>query len=188
MFILDSIDEGLWLGLSDSESEGLFVSDVGDVLAHVFEIVGGDITSNQYQWANEWTDLGLDTTLNGVKMSSSGVWGIENENRKLNAVCVYNIIPDDCSRCLNKEFCRYKDESKTESECICPDMTEGEICEKDLCPCLNGGQCRLNNDTNDTECLCPYPFHGNNCELGEIRPLQKGLTICLRIVYNIWPI
>ena len=98
-----------WLGISDSEQEGIFKTDNGDILHHVFKNMAGYETSiNQYKWMNQLTNLSLNTTLNGVKMSSMGIFEIENENREFDAVCIYNILPDDCSKCFNSEFCRFK--------------------------------------------------------------------------------
>ena len=115
------------------------------------------------------TNLSLDTSFNGVKISSSGQWQIEDENQKLDAFCIYNILPNDCSTCLYPEFCKFKDQSKNETECLCPFMTTGKNCEIDKCQCLNGGQCYTNDETNQVECLCPYPFNGKYCESGKIK-------------------
>ena len=134
---------------------------------------------------NQLTNLSLDTSLNGVKISSSGQWLIEDEDRELDAVCIYNILPDDCSTCLYKDFCKFKDQSKNETECLCPFMTTGENCEIDECQCLNGGQCYMDSvtrtvthtqwighldhdETNQIKCLCPHPFNGKYCESGKI--------------------
>ena len=88
---------GFWLGISDSEQEGIFKTDNGNILHHVFKNVASEISVNQYEWMNQLTNLSLDTTLNGVKISASGQWQIEDENRELDAVCIYNILPDDCN-------------------------------------------------------------------------------------------
>ena len=160
---------GFWLGISDSEQEGIFKTDNGDILHHVFKNVASEKSINKYEWMNQWTNLSLDTSLNGVKISSSGQWQIEDENRELDAVCIYNILPDDCLTCLYKEFCKFKYQSKNETECLCPFMTEGKNCEIDECKCLNGGQCFTNDKTKQVECLCPHPFNGKYCESGKIK-------------------
>ena len=123
---------------------------------------------NQYTWMDKWTNLSVDTNLNGVKLSRSGQWEIEDENRELDAVCIYNVLPDDCSTCLNKEFCRFTDQSKEETKCLCPAMTKGENCQINECSCINGGQCFFNDETDRFECLCPYPFNGKYCESGKL--------------------
>ena len=123
---------------------------------------------NQFIWIDTWTNLSLDINLNFGNQSLSGQLEIENEERELDTVCVYDILPDNCSKCLFKELCRYKDQTKNETECLCPLMTKGENCEIDECPCLNGGKCYLNDEHNRFECLCPYPFNGKYCESGKI--------------------
>ena len=115
-----------------------------------------------------WTNLSLDSNLIIGNQSSSFQVDIKQRNRELDTVCVYNILPDDCSKCLYREFCKYRDQTKNEIECLCPLMTKGENCEIDECPCLNGGKCYLHDEHNRFECLCPYPFHGKYCESGEI--------------------
>ena len=168
--ITDLHGKDFWLGISDSDQEGIFKTDNGDILHHIFKnMASNEISINQYEWMNQLTNLSLNTTLNGVKISSVGTFEIENENRELDAVCIYNILPDDCSTCLYKDFCKYKDQSKNETECLCPFMTEGENCEIDECKCLNGGQCYTNDETRQVECLCPHPFNGKYCESGKIK-------------------
>ena len=75
-------------------------------------------------------------------------------------------IPDEsCSRCQNESFCRYKDTSRKETECVCKKTTEGENCEIDLCSkCQNGGYCDFKDATNEIQCICSFPFHGEFCE------------------------
>ena len=162
-------DAGLWLGISDSEQEGIFKSDNGYILHHVFKTITGERNINQYNWTDKWTNLSQNTSLNGVKMSSSGQWEIENENRELDAVCIFNILLTECSSCLNQEFCITNNRNQNEYECLCPATTKGDKCEINDCQCLNGGQCYTNDITNRIECLCPHPFNGKYCESGEIK-------------------
>ena len=111
----------------------------------------------------------------GVFMNDVGEWDWTDETSLFNAVCVYNIPDENCSKCQNESFCRYKDVSRTETECICKRTTEGENCEFDLCSnCQNGGYCDFENATtdlnvedatkNEKQCICPYPFFGEFCE------------------------
>ena len=126
------------------------------------------ISVNEFTWIETWTNLSIDSNLIIGNQSSSVQLEIKQRNRELDTVCVYNILPDDCSKCLYREFCKYKDQTKNEIECLCPLMTKGENCEIDECPCFNGGKCYLNDEHNRFECLCPYPFNGKYCESGEI--------------------
>ena len=102
---------------------------------------------------NEWTEK-------DVFMTYTGVWEWAEENNSFNAICVYNIIPDEnCSKCQNESACKFDKREEKEIECVCRKMTEGEFCETDLCShCKNGGYC------DENKCICPYPFHGRNCE------------------------
>ena len=115
-----------------------------------------------------WTNLSLESNLNIGDQSSSVQLELMQQNRELDTVCIYNIVPDDCSKCSSRELCKYKDQTKNEIECLCPFLTNGENCEIDECPCLNGGKCYLNEKNNRFECLCPYPFTGKYCESGKI--------------------
>ena len=101
-----------------------------------------------------------------VVMTYTGEWMLAEENELINSVCVYNIIPDhSCSKCRDKDFCRYTGNARDETICICQNMLNGEHCEIDSCShCQNGGYCQIDDLTNQTHCVCPYPFHGDNCE------------------------
>ena len=114
---------------------------------------------------------------NYVFMTNTGEWEWTNEsedgNEVLDAVCVYNIIPDECSKCPEESFCRYTDSERKKTECVCQKMIEGEHCEINSCShCQNGGFCSKNHippdGTNpghdEIKCICPYPFHGDYCE------------------------
>ena len=141
-------DETLWLGVSDSEQTGIFRTDFDLTLHQVFKTNENEITGSKFEWTN--TNLKHDSSSKGVKMSKSGQWQMEDEHNLLNAICVYDIIPDECSECLNENFCRFKNSTRTEVECICPAMTEGDKCEIDLCRhCSEEVQCLLNTETGD---------------------------------------
>ena len=108
-------------------------------------------------------------------MTESGEWQIKDESQKLDAFCVYNIIPESCSNCFNSNFCRYKENSTDKTEFVCPDMQEGENCETNLCSiCLNGGYCANSDVKEEIQCFCPYPFEGENCERSK---LKSGLGL-----------
>ena len=163
-------NESLWLGLSDAEQDGLYTTDYNATILHfVVQRPEGEISGSKYKWTNR--SLTLNSDLNGVILSNNGYWLMEHESKtELDSICVYNIIPDECEKCPDKNFCRYTDRSQSTVECICPAMNEGGNCERSLCKglqCLNGGQCYLNDQTRKTECFCPYPFHGKECESGK---------------------
>ena len=168
----------LWLGLSDEEQDGLYKTDDTNTLLHfVIDRPDGEISGSRYKWTE--TNFALNgkstgTSLSGVKLSNvtfnepniTGLWQMEDENdNELDTICVYNIIPNECDKCPDKNFCRLTDRSRKEVECICP-IVKGENCDTDLCDglqCFNGGECFLNN-REKPECFCPYPFHGKHCE------------------------
>ena len=159
----------LWLGVSNSNdtSARIFKTDNGQLLFGALAQSHAEIEINQYDWINGTSTL--NSGLNGVAMSKSGLWQGSKEDELLDSVCIFNIIPDECSKCLNEEYCRYKDGHQEEVECICPNSTQGDHCEKNLCPqCLNEGQCYDDPETSETECACIHPFHGKRCELGEL--------------------
>ena len=171
-------NESLWLGLSDVEDRNdkrIYKSDHDDAILHfIIKRPGGDLSGSKYAWTDQNFTLNgksTETPLTGVKLSNAGQWQMVDENEtELDAICVYNIIPDGCKKCRNQNFCRYTDRSRSEVECICPVVQEGENCERDLCEglqCINGGQCYLNDETRKAECICPYPFHGKNCVSSE---------------------
>ena len=104
-----------------------------------------------------------------VFMKNNGEWDWTDENVLFDAVCVYDMTPDEksCSRCQNDSVCRYKttDNSRSETECVCQKTSVGFNCEIDLCShCQNGGYCDFSCDFCEIQCICPYPFHGENCE------------------------
>ena len=159
----------LWLGVSNSNitASRIFETDEGHLLFGLFTQSFAEIEVNQFSWINSTATL--NSGLNGVSMSKSGQWQGSNENELLDSVCIFNILPENCSKCLNQDYCRFKDEHRNEVECICPNSTQGEDCKTNLCPqCLNGGQCYFNPETRETECACRQPFHGNHCEFSEL--------------------
>ena len=161
--------EKLWLGVSNwyDTVQRIFRTDDGQILFGVLTEFDVKIQINQYGWINGTT--ALNSGLNSVSMSNSGQWIGSNEMELLDTVCIFNILPDDCSKCLNQEYCRYKYGNRNEVECVCPDSTRGDHCEINLCAqCLNGGQCYINPETSETECICIHPFYGEKCELREL--------------------
>ena len=191
-------DEGLWLDVSYDANEGIkstnghsfirFVrtfndkNDQVDISYRDNSMKTEEFTEIKY---NDWVNLtnkhaGYYSKWGekDVFMTNTGNWewvdyNVEYENEEYDAVCVYNIIPEECSECQEESFCRYKDSKRKETECVCQKMTEGEYCEIDSCShCQNGGFCKINNispdgtnsDHDEIKCVCPYPFHGDYCE------------------------
>ena len=141
-------NDTLWLGVSDSEEAGIYRTDFDFTLYQVSKIHDTEIIGSRFEWSN--TTFKHESSLKGVKMSKSGQWQLEDEQNLLNAICVYDIIPDECSECLNENFCRFKNSTWTEVECICPVMTEGDKCEQDLCRhCSDEVECLQNTETGD---------------------------------------
>ena len=64
---------------------------------------------------NLWLDLTFDFDTwpdQDVFMNDVGQWDWTNETVLFDAVCIYDIIPDEsCSKCQNESFCRYKDKA-----------------------------------------------------------------------------
>ena len=120
-----------------------------------------------------------DPGFKDVTLSSDGVWKTADEQLSINAVCVYNIEQDnDCSKCFDKDFCRYTDRTRQETECVCPVNRLGDNCQYDMCDCRNGGYCRFNYQSYDTECVCPILFAGLRCEYG--KKIMSCTLVCLK--------
>ena len=79
-----------------------------DPRAKYYDWVKMDLTSR--------FDEGLDF-LNGVTMTYTGEWKSVDLDQMVNTICVYNIIPESCSKCPEQFFCRYQD-NRIETECI----------------------------------------------------------------------
>ena len=102
-----------------------------------------------------------------VVMTNMGKWSAVSGSEEFDSVCIYNILPNEkCSKCLDKEFCRFTDRKKQKTECICPKNREGQFCKTNSCRshCQNRGYCQQNNQTEEMDCICRYPFQGKRCE------------------------
>ena len=103
-------------------------------------------------------------------MTENGEWETADESLARDSVCVFNILPhEDCSKCEDEAFCRFTNEERTKTECVCPVGKEGEFCQDDSCyHCQNQGYCKFNNGkSNVFDCVCPKPFFGENCTSSE---------------------
>ena len=164
-----------WINLTDMNVTGYFI-DEGEKYVYMADestVYGGMkkyewekyvfmTNTGEWQWINE-NEADIAENEAGYRY---GIYG----NEEYDTVCVYNIIPDECSECSEESFCRYTD---SETECDCQKMTKGEYCEIDSCSqCQNGGFCKINNitpdgtnpDHDEIKCICPYPFHGDYCQ------------------------
>ena len=119
---------------------------------------------------------------NAISLSTTGEWQAEPPwESDLNSICVYNIESKSiCSRCSSKTFCRYTDNTRNRTECLCTNDRKGYNCETDLClqngGCQNGGSCQVIYGTNLTECVCSRPFGGKYCEV----------NLCPNCPHNLW--
>ena len=190
-------DEGLWLDMTYDANDGIKSANGHSFIRYVHSFTDKyDQEDNQdenfmttekfveikyHDWVNltnnhagifsEWGEK-------YVFMTNNGNWEwvdykVNAENEEYDAVCVYNIIPEECSECKEESFCQYTDSGRKKTECVCQKTTEGEYCEIDLCShCQNGGFCKVNPIPQDAtnpardeiQCICPYPFHGEHCE------------------------
>ena len=167
--------EGLWLGVSDAIEEGVFQSDLGNELIRFLPKAVGFEQFYHYDWIN--ASLEFNINFNGVKMLQNGQWQNADEFELLDSVCVYNIVPDNCSNCFDENSCRYIDETRSKTECFCPVTRSGHYCEINLCSqCQNGGYCQESSINEEIDCICQYPFYGTNCELGLINVFELAFV------------
>ena len=104
-----------------------------------------------------------------MTLASNGNWTFIGANETIDSVCVYNIIPDQCSKCQDQAFCRYADlgfsyllflstiwisdaveyrtearilyadKSRQQTVCVCPNSKTGDHCEINLCSHCKNG-------------------------------------------------
>ena len=101
-----------------------------------------------------------------VILTADGQWKTTDELNQRDSVCVYNLLPhENCSNCPDAAFCRFTNETRQETECVCSIGKKGKFCENDLCShCQNGRYCRHHDEESDQfHCICPKPFCGENC-------------------------
>ena len=154
-----------------------------------------------YDWVSFADTLHSDSALfdgdrNGSKavvmknIDDIGEWMLAFEEELVDTVCVYNINPAEaCSVCPYEKFCRFAGSKREETECVCQNKNEGELCEVDLCShCQNGGFCEINNETKEIQCKCPYPFYGEKCGNSSILLLNWASSIIINSLGKLFPI
>ena len=156
-------DEGLWLDVSYDDETAVVISDLGQVFERRIETVSGIEKITYFDWM-----IFNQTEFPEIFLSDDGQWKTSDKNQLLNSVCVLNIKPDEkCSKCFDEDFCRYKDQIRKNTECVCPVGRGGEYCELHYCSlCQNGNYCSHTDASIGLECVCPSPYTGANCESG----------------------
>ena len=77
----------------------------------------------------DWFTLNITDkpNFNKVMMTNTGQWELVKQNELIDTVCVFNIQSDhNCAECWNEDFCRFTDDSKQQTKCICPNIRRGE--------------------------------------------------------------
>ena len=112
--------ENLWLDLKDdriglkSSDGNIFVSQSWVTLPRQTNAI-----EKRYDWINTNLEPRSEQEfINGVIMDQTGRWQSIDDTEKMDTVCIYNIIPNECRRCSNKTYCRFQDDRK-DIECIC---------------------------------------------------------------------
>ena len=157
-------DETLWLDISRT-ADGNFSSSYGQLFLRLVKTALALEYIKNYGWMNI---SNYDSEF--VILTENGEWETADESLTRDAVCVFNILPhEDCSKCQDEAFCRFANEERTKTECVCPVGKEGEFCQDDSCyHCQNQGYCKFNNGkSNVFDCVCPKPFFGENCTSSE---------------------
>ena len=154
-------DESLWLDIFRM-SDGHFKSSYEQLFVGRVKTWLGDI---EYFKMYDWINIShYDSDF--VILVDDGQWNTTDGLNQRDSVCVFNILSHEhCPKCPDDKFCRFKNETRQEIECICPIDRKGEFCQDKICShCENGGYCRFDDeDSNRFDCVCPKPFHGENC-------------------------
>ena len=113
-------DKNLWLDLTYNNNTGGFQTSSG----HSF------MNFNEYGWMN--FNLTTKSIKRGVTMTKNGQWLSTENSDRFHSVCVFNIPPSrNCIQCLDKEFCRFKDNKRQQIQCVCPTKAE-HLCKIDF--------------------------------------------------------
>ena len=111
-----------------SSDENIFVSQSWVTLPSQTNAI-----EKRYDWINTNLEPRREQEfINGVIMDQTGRWQSIDDTEKMDTVCIYNIIPNECRRCKDNTFCRFQDDRK-DIECIC---TFRAVLESDSLPAL----------------------------------------------------
>ena len=59
-----------------------------------------------------------ESFVKGIQLTRSGRWQSLEETANVNSVCIFNVIPNECSKCRDEYFCHYSNK-KQQTKCIC---------------------------------------------------------------------
>ena len=168
------VNESLWLDINDRYDNNNFQTSGDFSFMLSVRTLTGEVQINNFDWFT--LNITDKPNFNKIMMTNTGQWELVKQNEFIDSVCVFNIQPDrNCAECWNEDFCRFNDDSKQQTKCICPNTRRGDYCEIDLCSqCQNRGSCRMDNDGNGIECICPRPFDGKYCEIKACSHCQNG--------------
>ena len=158
-------ETNLWLDITYTPEIGYESASGHSFMEEVKTVSDGKKNFNKYEWMD---NISLDNSdSHNIVMTNKGRWSAVSETEEFDSVCIYNLIPDKkCSKCLDKDFCRFTDRTKQRIECVCPKDKKGKFCKTNSClsHCQNRGYCQLNDRTEEIDCICRYPFQGKKCE------------------------
>ena len=158
-------ENNLWLDITYTTETGYESASGHSFMEEVKTVSDGKKNFNKYEWMDNISLVNFDN--NNIVMTNKGRWSSVSETDIFDSICIYNILPSKkCSKCLDRDFCRFTDRTKKIIECVCPKNNKGQFCKTNSCKshCQNRGFCQLNDRTEEIDCICRYPFQGKKCE------------------------
>ena len=118
-------EESIWLGIID-DSNGIATdgfnwgSKIPNERQTIYVSRRNRENKNQilYDWLKFKGSIENNQYIKGIQLTRSGEWKSSKQIDEVNTVCVYNIIPPKCSKCIDKYFCQYRNE-RQHTKCIC---------------------------------------------------------------------